>query len=203
MQNFIAKLGHKYNMVNEKELTGKIYGYWTIIGLSNKKSKYRQPYVVCKCKCGTEKEVLLTTLRSGRSKSCGCYRKEQLKETPHNYLHGKQGTPEYNSWNSMIHRCCNKKHKNYSDYGGRGIKVCDKWLDKITGVIQFIQDVGEKPEPKHLYSLDRIDNEGNYEPGNVRWAKSSTQNNNRRKSVVLSKYSDEELLEECKKRGLL
>ena len=204
MENFISKLGHKHNMVHEKEFIGIVYGYWTIIGLSSRRSKCRQTYVLCRCKCGTQKEVLLNTLKSGGSKSCGCYKKQQLRDNkPHHFIHGKRNTPEYSAWNGMITRCYNKRHKNYSDYGGRNISVCDRWLDKQIGILLFLEDIGEKPEPKNLYSLDRIDVNGNYQPGNVRWVDAKTQNNNRRKSVVLSKYTDEELLKECNRRKLL
>lgn len=103
-------------------------------------------------------------------------------------------TPEYRSYSGAKQRCTNSKSKNYADYGGRGIEF------RFVSFQQFINCVGNKPTPKH--SLDRIENEGHYEPGNVRWATCSEQNRNQRKRFVLDKISDEELLDEILRRGI-
>lgn len=94
-----------------------------------------------------------------------------------NYKHGLTKTPEWAAWKAMKQRCLNPANDSYEYYGGRGIKVCDRWLG-ANGFINFLKDLGERPEN---LSLDRIDNNGNYEPHNVRWASKVTQQNNRRR----------------------
>lgn len=103
----------------------------------------------------------------------------------HHYVkHGMTKTPEFRAWEGAKARCNNINNKDYHKYGGRidpgPITVCARWLDKENGFINFFTDMGEKPEPKHLYSIDRINNDGNYEPGNCRWATDYEQTHNRR-----------------------
>lgn len=118
-------------------------------------------------------------LASGNTKSCGCLRRETTslvglaKKT-----HGMRDTPEYGVWANMKDRCYNPSSEDYKNYGGRGIKVCERWLNSFEN---FYEDMGEKPWSKLLYSLDRINNDGNYEPSNCRWATVKQQVNNRRK----------------------
>jgi hypothetical protein len=130
----------------------------------------------CVCDCGNSKTVEGSHLRSGATKSCGCL----SKEFPHNFKHGqsKRGltTQIYKCWVQIMQRCYNPKHKHYKNYGGRGIKVCDRWH-----VFEnFYVDMGDCPLG---LSLDRRDNNGNYELGNCRWATSKEQMNNREYNV--------------------
>lgn len=148
-----------------RDLTGDKFGRWTV--LEKTQTKYREHFWMCICECGTKKEVIGGSLKTGRSRSCGCYSSELSTK------HGMDGTPTYNTWCHMLSRCNNTKHKQYADYGGRGIYVCDRWKEFVS----FYADMGEKPDGM---SLDRIDNDGPYEPVNCRWVTQKTQVRNRR-----------------------
>lgn len=126
-----------------------------------------------RCYCGKEFTTRKRNVESGRTKSCGCY----LKNNPGGLKHGLRYSPEYVAWNDMKQRCLNKKKKNYKDYGGRGIKICKQWLSFDC----FYRDMGARPSPNH--SLDRINNNGNYDPNNCRWATKKEQNRNTRGNI--------------------
>jgi hypothetical protein len=156
------------------DLEGKRFNRLIVVGLGNP-TKSGQKTWLCICDCGNAKEVRHGDLRNGKSLSCGCIQKEELKNRSR--IHGKSRTPIYNSWLSMKSRCLNKNNKHYADYGGRGITICKEWL-----VFEnFYADMGDRPDG---LSLDRVDNMGNYEPSNCRWANWITQNNNRRPRSV-------------------
>lgn len=148
------------------------YGKLTIIdGTKRRDGKSYKIYAICDC--GTKKEVLYQHLKEGRIKSCGCLRKEGR------ISHGFSRSNTYSSWRAMLNRCNKKNNSNYHYYGGRGIKVCKRWLE----IKNFLKDMGERPEGM---SLDRIDNNGNYCKKNCRWATSLEQSNNKRTSVYLT-----------------
>ena len=135
--------------------------------------------LVCKCDCGNTTIVNPGDLKDGKTKSCGCLRAEKMRESA--TTHSMVGTSEYTAWGNMKRRCYNEKGKRYKDYGGRGITICASWLDQEYGFLNFFRDMGKKPSSKH--SIDRIDNDGNYEPSNCRWSTMKDQNNNRRKRI--------------------
>ncbi len=151
---------------------GQTFGRLTIIErVAN--SKEGRVRVKCSCKCGTVKDYALKQLKSGCSKSCGCINIERFR------THGGTGTPEHGTWGAMNQRCYNTQNGYYHLYGGRGITVSPLWRHDFGA---FLRDVGKRPSPTH--SLDRFPNcNGNYEPGNVRWATPDQQNRNMRSNA--------------------
>lgn len=135
-------------------------------------------WCLCQCDCGKEVVVRVGRLLSGNTGSCGCLSRDTTRKRALKHGHNRAGEndPTYKSWTHMKDRCLNPRNKSYSYYGGRGITVCGRWLD----FANFLEDMGEKPRGT---SLDRINNDGNYEPGNCRWANAKQQNRNRRWNV--------------------
>ena len=131
----------------------------------------------CRCECGNEKNVRIDHLRSGRTKSCGCLNREQT--SARNFKHGLRRHPLYTTWDCIRQRCTNPNNPNYKNYGGRGIRLCERW----TTFANFIEDVGPRPPGR---TLDRSDNERGYEPGNVRWATKHVQTRNSRRNRLLT-----------------
>jgi len=152
------------------DITGNIYGKLQVLKYA-KRSPSNKPMWLCKCECGTEKEIIGAALKNGKTVSCGCFHKQQLKER--RTTHGMSGSPEYNSWAGMINRCKNPSHKDYALYGGKGIIVIDTW----SSFFNFLSDMGNKPGPS--YSIERLDGNKNYCPDNCVWATKKQQANNR------------------------
>jgi hypothetical protein len=117
----------------------------------------------CRCDCGAMTVVRGTALRSRSTLSCGCYQRDVTLARI--TKHGDVRTPEYQAWRGIIQRCYNPGSSGYHNYGGRGVTMCDAWRHDYPA---FLAHIGRKPSPRH--SVDRIDNEKGYEPGNVRWA---------------------------------
>lgn len=147
----------------------------------------RHRMFLCKCICGKVVKVRRVELLAARRTSCGCAMVKRAVAIGHaNRTHGESygtgDTTEYHSWNQMIGRCCNPANHGYKDYGARGITVCERWRNSFEA---FLADLGRKPSPQH--SLDRYpDNDGNYEPGNVRWATRTEQGRNKRNNKLLA-----------------
>jgi len=160
------------------DLTGKRFGKLVARKRVGTDSS-RNATWLCKCDCGNEKIVSSNHLKDGGTRSCGCLYKEKIK---HGHARTGLKSPTHISWSQMVQRCTDSKCPNYKDYGGRGITVCNRWLPKNNGFINFLSDMGERPIGK---SLDRIDNyklkEG-YSPKNCQWRTKKEQNNNKRNS---------------------
>ena len=167
-----------------EDLVGQKFGRLTVAEQLPRTGKLR--VWRCRCDCGELKDVITARLRNGNVKSCGCYRRARGVEHGRtiNRKHGEGSngheSAEYQTWGAMLSRCNNPNHVMYPDYGARGIKVCERWRR----FENFLADVGRRPPgrtgDRPTYSIDRIDNDGDYEPGNVRWATHIEQNNNQR-----------------------
>lgn len=155
-------------------LLNQRFGKLLVVSLHSdfKRGKYLADYRwLCQCDCGKQKVVLGDNLRFGRTVSCGCVQKQRAVEA--NTKHGFYHHELFATWKMMWRRCTDEEYKQYKDYGGRGIAVCDRWKS----FEHFAQDMGTRPEGM---TLDRKNNDGNYEPGNCRWATRKEQIANQR-----------------------
>lgn len=156
------------------DLTGLRVGRLLVISYSE--SNDGRKAWVCHCDCGTKVDIRGVNLRSGKTKSCGCFKADRMAEGL-GKKHGMHLTRTYKTWHSMLERCRNPSATSYKDYGGRGITVCREWYQ----FERFYSDMGERPDGM---TLDRIENSRGYEPGNCKWSTPSEQQNNRRNNVT-------------------
>jgi hypothetical protein len=165
-------------MAKVKDITGQRFGR-LLVHLQTSHRRRAQVLWVCKCDCGS----VVVVERPHRLKSCGCLRREKCGAVARDWNARRLGTADDRrnalraTWYHMIKRCTDRKDKAYRYYGARGITVCSRWLDDFEN---FFADMGHKPDGR---SLDRINNDGNYEPSNCRWATRAQQNNNTRRNV--------------------
>lgn len=170
MANADSKRGARF-----VDLTGQRFGRLVALQTEGKYAagfKWR-----LRCDCGVEIVAIGSNVRAGRTRSCGCLRDEAIVSA--NTTHGKRYTPEFKVWAGMHNRCRNPNDVAFTRYGGRGIRVCERWRDFES----FYADMGARPSHKH--SLDRINNDGNYAPDNCRWATASQQRRNQRGTIYL------------------
>ncbi len=160
------------------DLAGRVFGRLKVVSLSHKAAS--GPYWECICSCGQITIVQGRKLRNAHTQSCGCQRRDSSRIN--HTTHGLSKLPEYKIWIGIIKRCENPNIEHWADYGGRGIAICHEWRNDFPA---FLAYVGNRPSPKH--SIDRYpNNDGNYEPGNVRWAIDVTQSRNKRSNHLLT-----------------
>ena len=157
---------------------GERFGRLIALQLIRSKSAKRSVFSCrCRCDCGARLDVVENNLRTGNTQSCGCLQREVMSERiTHGHARQDQHSAEYRTWQGILTRCTNVHVRSWKNYGGRGIAVCERWQKSFDA---FLADVGPRPSAKH--SIDRFpNNDGDYEPGNVRWATKQEQRANQR-----------------------
>lgn len=176
------------------DLVGEKVGFLEVISQqpSRASGKQKRPMWLCRCECGRYVEKFGEVLRRNKNNdfSCGCKWGENISKSKNR--HGLSHSSEHNVWMLIKGRCNNINNKAYKNYGGRGIKICDRWLYSFEA---FIEDMGMRPSNKH--SIDRINNNGHYEPSNCRWTTKKEQNNNRRDNLIIEYNGNCLTLSEC------
>lgn len=153
-------------------IVGQRFERLLVIGDVGKRDSSGSILWECLCDCGNLRHIRSASLLRGEYRSCGCWTKDRMRETPPAQTHGGSNTGTYRTWVVMKRRCTDEGFKDFPHYGGRGIKICSSWLKSFAN---FLADMGERPEGM---TLDRVDSEGDYCKGNCRWATRLTQGNN-------------------------
>lgn len=164
-----------------KDLTGQRFSRLNVIGYAgSRRTPSGQPQAQwwCRCDCGTVKRIRGVALKTGFTRSCGCYKSEVTGRRRRS--HADSNSPEYRTWANMHQRCRCKSGPDFALYAARGIRVCERWHNYAL----FLEDMGRKPTSSH--SIDRIDLNGNYDPGNCRWATLIEQANNKRNNLLIT-----------------
>ena len=180
--------------LTSENLVGMKFGRLTVMDRESPKSKKAKGLWVCKCECGNVIKVNTSDLKSGNTTSCGCKRKETLRQL--RTKHGESNTRLYNVWSDMKKRCYNTKNVDYKNYGGRGITVCDEWMDFQNFYEWAIANGYDKTAPRGQCTIDRIDVDGCYEPENCRWVDRYIQMNNKRNNRILTYNGESHTLAE-------
>lgn len=176
---------HRTNLGQYKDLTGKVYGKLTVISFYKREG--RNTLWNCDCECGNTKIISTNSLNSGNCNSCGCIDKYKT--------HGLSLSRLYRIYGGMKSRCFYKKHMHYDNYGGRGITICDEWLDSEDGFINFYNWAVHNGYKDDL-SIDRNNNDGNYEPSNCSWENTKKQRNNCRNSHIVTAFGQEKTIQQ-------
>ena len=190
------KSGHTKSCgcLTSENLVGMKFGRLTVMDRESPKSKKAKGLWVCKCECGNVIKVNTSDLKSGNTTSCGCKRKETLRQL--RTKHGESNTRLYNVWSDMKKRCYNTKNVDYKNYGGRGISVCDEWMDFQNFYDWAIANGYDETAPRGQCTIDRINVDGNYEPENCRWVDRYIQMNNKRNNRILTYNGESHTLAE-------
>lgn len=208
-------------MPKAKDITNKTFGFLTALKPSDKRDACGSIIWKCRCVCSKIHFVSNRLLSSGNTQSCGCKRYElagdaisAVKTTHGASRRGTTSQLAYSLWMGMKSRCYNKNHKSYKRYGGRGIKVCKKWKESFEEFLQFIKTLPNRPSDDVLssrgrgkqlkVSLDRINNDKDYKPGNIKWSTKKEQCNNRSSNVIVKVYGKAmTLTEACEKYAVV
>jgi hypothetical protein len=159
-------------MPTRLELTGQRFGRWTVLREGERVPGSKLRRWLCRCDCGTEAIRYQGNLRDGKTTRC-----RRCSNVTHGHCAGRKKTPDYTRWADMIARCYNPAYTQFKDYGGRGIRVCQRWRESFEA---FLDDIG--PAPSRMHTIGRVDNDGDYEPTNVAWQTRREQQNNTRRS---------------------
>jgi hypothetical protein len=174
-------------MATRPQLLNRRFGRLIVIAFAGV-NQWHDSRWKCQCDCGEVAVVVGYDLQRGHTKSCGCYQRDRTSEESqtHGNTLGHKPSKEYRAWANMKTRCLNENQSSFRCYGGRGIKVCERWLHSFEN---FLADVGRAPRWGCEWSIDRINNDGNYEPGNVRWGTPEQQQKNKRQRKSKAYYA--------------